>query len=190
MALFAIVALKALGAAKSRLAPALDAAERIALVEEMATHVLRVVRSRVDAVLLVGPAMLRTFPDLPRLDPGGVDLNEDLARAAERIDRQPGDILLVLPADLPHLAADDVDALAAVGAAGIGIAPDRAGTGTNGLAFAGGSGFRFAFGSGSRRAHEAEARHLGLPAILVDRPGLAFDVDVPEDLGRIERRIR
>lgn len=46
-------------------------------------------------------------------------------------------------------------------------------------------GFRFSYGPGSYRRHAAEARRLGLGFRAIHDPELSFDVDVPEDLGRL-----
>jgi len=45
--------------------------------------------------------------------------------------------------------------------------------------------FRFAYGPGSFRHHAAEARRLGLGLRVVRRSDLAFDVDIPADLDRL-----
>ncbi|MGH2457081.1 MAG: 2-phospho-L-lactate guanylyltransferase, partial [Candidatus Limnocylindria bacterium] len=93
--------------------------------------------------------------------------------------------LAVLHGDLPNLAVDDVRALVdAIPAAGVAIAPDRAESGTNGLALRPPDAIGFRFGPGSFAAHRAEARRAGLSLAVVRRPGLAFDLDTPDDLAR------
>jgi 2-phospho-L-lactate guanylyltransferase (CobY/MobA/RfbA family) len=42
----------------------------------------------------------------------------------------------------------------------------------------------FRFGSGSFVAHQGAARAAGIEPVVVDRPGLAFDLDTPADLAR------
>jgi 2-phospho-L-lactate guanylyltransferase len=66
----------------------------------------------------------------------------------------------------------------------VGVAPDRLGTGTNGLALSPPGVIGFRFGAGSFAAHRAEAAAAGLEPVIVTRPGLAFDLDTPEDLAR------
>ncbi len=68
--------------------------------------------------------------------------------------------------------------------ASVAIAPDRLGTGTNGLALAPPGVIGFRFGTGSFAAHRAEAQAAGVEPAIVARPGLAFDLDTPEDLAR------
>jgi 2-phospho-L-lactate guanylyltransferase len=42
----------------------------------------------------------------------------------------------------------------------------------------------FRFGPGSFAAHLAEAEQAEVPIVAVNRAGLAFDLDTPEDLAR------
>ena len=93
-------------------------------------------------------------------------------------------LLAVLHGDLPTLSSDDIRALLAAvpRPAGVAIAPDRAGTGTNGLAMRPASAIPFRFGVGSFAAHAAATAEAGVSVAVVRRPGLAFDLDTPDDL--------
>jgi 2-phospho-L-lactate guanylyltransferase len=116
----------------------------------------------------------------------GMGLNPglDQARAAALADGV--ELLGVLHGDLPNLSSDDVRALLA--AAGetraVAIAPDRGGTGTNGLALQPPEIIGFRFGAGSLAAHREEALAAGIEPAMVQRAGLAFDLDTPQDLAR------
>ena len=70
------------------------------------------------------------------------------------------------------------------GPKGVAIAPDRAGTGTNGLALRPPDAIAFRFRGSSFAAHRAAAEAAEVPMVEVHRPGLAFDLDTPEDLAR------
>ena len=95
--------------------------------------------------------------------------------------------VLILPADLPTIAAADIDGLThAGGIGGFAIAPDTAGSGTNALCLASAQPFRFQFGLGSRHLHLQEAERMGLSPQVVHLPGLQFDVDSPADLSRLD----
>ena len=61
------------------------------------------------------------------------------------------------------------------------IAPDRHRTGTNGLLLFPPEEHDFAFGPGSFQQHLRLARNRGRYIAIVDRPGLAYDLDTPED---------
>jgi 2-phospho-L-lactate guanylyltransferase len=114
----------------------------------------------------------------------GLNRGLDEARAAAMAEGI--ETLVTLHGDLPNLrAAEIADLIAGVAdAAGVAIAPDRGGTGTNGLALRPPDVIAFRFGIGSFRAHRREAARAGVPFVVIDRPGLAFDLDTPDDLAR------
>ena len=185
-----IVPHRGLTAAKTRLAPVLDAGERESLARTLLGRVLQVAREACGDVVVISPSeALRPIVEGAgaRLAvQRGMGLNAGLEQArAEALDEGIG-TLAVLHGDLPNLAADDIralfDAVPPVG--GVAIGPDRAGTGTNGLAQAPADAIPFAFGPDSFAAHRAAAQSAGVPFVAVNRPGLAFDLDTPADLAR------
>jgi 2-phospho-L-lactate/phosphoenolpyruvate guanylyltransferase len=187
-----IVPHRGLEAAKTRLAPMLDPDEREELAAELLIHVLREARATTDDVVVISPA--RALAELVESTGAtlvvqrGMGLNEGLDQA--RSDALFDDIgeLAVLHGDLPNLQASDIQALIAGlpadGGPGVTIAPDRAGTGTNGLALRPPGVINFRFGVGSFAAHLAEVERADVHLTVVDRNGLAFDLDTPEDLAR------
>jgi 2-phospho-L-lactate guanylyltransferase len=185
-----IVPHRGLLAAKTRLAPVLDPEERIALARDLLSGVLRVARQAVDDVVVISPASaLAAIASAAgaRLEvQRGLGLNKGLDQARADAVRDGVDLLLVLHGDLPNLSPDDIHALIAAmgGARAVAIAPDRNGTGTNGLALRPPEVIGFRFGGGSFSAHVAGAEAAGLVPAIVQRPGLAFDLDTPEDLAR------
>jgi 2-phospho-L-lactate/phosphoenolpyruvate guanylyltransferase len=182
-----IVPHRGLAASKSRLAGVLSDAERMDLARRLLSRVLSVVRQATPDVVVITPD--------PSLEPivvasgaaiavqRGLGLNAGLDQARTGAVDDGVQALVVLHGDLPLLTADDVLALAeAVSTRGVGIAPDRAGTGTNGLAQRPPGGIPFRFGRGSFARHGAEVAAAGLPLVVLRRPGLAFDLDTPQDL--------
>jgi len=186
-----IVPHRGLEAAKTRLAPSLSADEREALARQLLERVLSAAREACDDVVVITPSAALA----PVVEPSGarlvvqrgMGLNEGLEQA--RFDALVDDLvtLVILHGDLPNLHGADVqalvDALPASGPA-VAIAPDRAGTGTNGLVLRPPGVISFRFGAGSFAAHLAEAARAGVPVVAVNRAGLAFDLDTPEDLAR------
>ncbi|HYE50080.1 MAG TPA: 2-phospho-L-lactate guanylyltransferase [Azospirillaceae bacterium] len=173
----AIVPLKLGGPRKSRLSARLSPGERERLADALFARVLAVLAGHPDVgeVVVLAPAdpgtpQARWHPD------GGGGLNAELEALRRSL---AGHNLLVVHADLPFLGPDDVSALLKAAADGIAVAGDRAETGTNALAVRAGRPLPFAFGPGSLAAHLAAA---GPAARLVARPGLAFDIDTPDDL--------
>ncbi len=187
-----IVPHRGLEAAKTRLAPSLDPAERIMLASQLLQRVLRVAREVTDDVVVISPSRpLGEIVDAAgaRLAvQRGMGLNEGLVQARAEAMDQGIYTLVVLHGDLPNLRAQDIvtliESLPADGSPGVAIAPDRAGTGTNALALQPPNVIGFRFGTGSFARHAAEVDRAGVPCVAVNRGGLAFDLDTPEDLKR------
>ena len=186
MTCWVVIPVKPSHQAKSRLSEFLDESQRAALAEAMLRHVLKAAQGagQVAQVALLGPSRLGAPDDVPLLaDPGG-GLNPALHSALAHVAAQGASRMIVLFADLPRLTSQDVGRLAAAAQDAVAIAPDRHGTGTNALSLPipAAGGFTLAFGPDSFAAHRAEAGRLGLRIETVHSPGLARDVDVPEDL--------
>jgi 2-phospho-L-lactate/phosphoenolpyruvate guanylyltransferase len=184
MTLAVIIPVKGFVAGKSRLSTILSDAERAAVNRAFLDHTfdvlaqfpragMRIVVSADDEVLAVARA--RGAVAAPERSPG---LNAALGDAVARADAQQATDILVLSIDLPRLASDDLEALVA---GGIAIAPDQSGRGTNAIFLPVGVRIAFAYGESSFAAHVASARSLGHEVRVVRRPGLAFDVDTPDD---------
>lgn len=185
-----IVPHRGLAAAKTRLAPVLDAADREALAGRLLARVLSVVRRAcADVVVITPDESVRSIAEeagARMTVQRGMGLNEGLEQARAEAEREGIDLLGVLHGDLPNLVPDDVAALleSVPSGGGVAIAPDRAGTGTNGLAQSPVDAVPFRFGAGSFALHRDAAISVGLRLAIVERPGLAFDLDTPADLAR------
>lgn len=152
----------------------------------MLGHVLDVARAvpAIDTVLVVSPERDSIPSDIPVLRDPGLDLNAAFEAGRRVALAADASGLLVLPADLPLLTVADLELLLDQGRdAGVAIAPDRSGAGTNGLylSLEHGDSLQFAFGPGSRERHELAARACGLHAQIVASHGLQADVDTPAD---------
>ncbi|HEX6129366.1 MAG TPA: 2-phospho-L-lactate guanylyltransferase [Candidatus Limnocylindria bacterium] len=185
-----IVPHRGLEAAKTRLAPILDPAEREALARTLLARVLAVVREACEDVVVITPSeALRPIVEESgaRLAvQRGMGLNAGLEQARAEAVADGVELLGVLHGDLPNLSPDDVRALldAVPAGGGVAVAPDRAGTGTNGLAQSPADAIVFRFGTDSLARHREAAAEAGLALQVVERPGLAFDLDTPADLAR------
>lgn len=186
-----IVPHRGLEAAKTRLAPSLSPEEREALARQLLERVLVAARETCEDVVVITPSRELTSVVEPSgarvVVQRGMGLNEGLEQARFDALVDGLDTLVVIHGDLPNLHAADVqallDALPASGP-GVAIAPDRAGTGTNGLVLSPPGAMNFRFGVGSFAAHLAEADRARVTVVAVNRAGLAFDLDTPEDLAR------
>ena len=189
MATRIIVPHRGLERAKTRLAGVLDPSERAALAERLLRHVLDAAVATGHEVVVISPdsglGTLAAAAGAQLAVQHGMGLNAGLAEARDESLRDGMDVLAVLHGDLPDLAPDDITALLiAVSGPGpaVAIAPDAAARGTNGLALRPPDAIGFHFGRDSLAAHRAAAELSGARLTVVDRPGLAFDVDTPQDL--------
>ena len=185
---FALVPVRALAEGKRRLAPLLTADERAALARAMLEDVLdglarapavegiAVVTSDMDAGLIARDYGALVLPDAPE---GGLNASLESAAAWVRASA-PGRTLLVMPADVPGATPDDIAHLIE-NESDVTIARARDG-GTNGLSLRPDVSIPFAFGPLSCARHADAARAAGFSVALVDRPGLALDLDRPEDV--------
>jgi 2-phospho-L-lactate/phosphoenolpyruvate guanylyltransferase len=187
-----IVPHRGLEAAKTRLATSLAPEERMLLASQLLQRVIGVARQVCGDVVVISPS--RGLAEI--VEPTGarlvvqrgMGLNEGLEQA--RFDALVDDVetLVVLHGDLPNLRPADVETLLGALPTGnepaVAIAPDRAGTGTNGLVLRPPGVIRFRFGTGSFAAHLEEVSRAGVPLVAVNKAGLAFDLDTPADLAR------
>lgn len=189
----ALLPLKDLVQAKSRLAGVLTPAERRALAQAMAEDVLRVLAGHagIERTVLISDdpsaAMLAQAYGAQCWSEralGVQGLNAVLDSATTKLGEAGQADLLVLHADLPLLSAADLDA-ALTGQAladAVAIGPDRHGQGTNLLAFCSTRAPGFYFGRDSLRRHTWAVQEAGLKVALIERLGVGLDIDEPADL--------
>lgn len=109
--------------------------------------------------------------------------NEAIAQACAHLRARGASTAAIVAADLPLLEATDVELLTRCARSGaIGLAPDRAGAGTNAIALPLGVPFQFHFGSESLREHHRQARRQIGTCRFVRQEGLASDLDTASDL--------
>jgi 2-phospho-L-lactate/phosphoenolpyruvate guanylyltransferase len=189
---YAVVPVKDLRGTKSRLAPVLDPGARAGLTLYMMGRVVGAIREAgIEDVCVVSPdrmvleeAKRRGATPLIQESRG---LNPALEEGRRRAMGLGASKLLVLPADLPLLDADDVLAVLreAGGEPSVVVAPDGARSGTNALLIQPPDVLPFAFGTGSFEAHVGAARRRGLDVRVCERSHLAFDLDTAGDLAHL-----
>lgn len=187
----AIVPVRALEGAKSRLGEALGVSERRDLVTRLLGRTLAalagvagvertIVVSGDEAVLALAR---RAGTSVVPLRQRGTGLNPGLEEARAVALELGAASLLVLPADLADPATAALAGLLAArpGGPSVVLAPDRHGEGTNALLLTPPGAIGFSFGPGSRAAHRAAAAAAGIAYLEREGP-LALDLDTPEDL--------
>lgn len=188
MSCAAVIAVKRTVAAKSRLTAVLSEAARARLVETMLRHVLSATEAstHVHEILVVSSQHRRTAtPSITVID-DACDLNAAFGAGARIAAARGHRTALLLPADLPFVTAQDLDALIeAADVVGVALASDRIGVGTNALCLPLKLPICLAFGSESRVRHVTALEDAGFSPTLIDRPGFALDIDVVKDLDRL-----
>lgn len=190
MTIWAIVPVKPFLVSKSRLSGVLTPQERAGLSREFLGHALDVL-ARAPAVsqtLVVSrdPAALALAHSRQArtvTEAGAPDLNAALRRATQVAAASRADGVLILPTDLPFLTPEDIGQLIAPSEAGpfVAIAPDRRDEGTNALYVAPPGLLSYAFGAHSFARHLELAQAAGARVRVCRLPGVALDVDGPED---------
>ena len=186
-AVAAVVPMKPLAESKTRLASALPPARRAALSLAMLRSVLRALnRSRMARIVVVGGdwrvrSESRKMGAAWRPDKFG-DLNAALAGAFRAL-RAANLPAAYIPADLPLLSGEDVDALLEASRDGdaLTLCPALDG-GTNAIVVPPSAAFEPLLGIGSFRRHMRRARRLGLETRVARIPGFERDLDTVEDL--------
>jgi 2-phospho-L-lactate guanylyltransferase len=188
-----VVPVKDLQGTKSRLAPILDPGARAGLTLYMMGRVVAaVMEAGIDDVCVVSPdaivldeAQRRGATPLLQESRG---LNPALEEGRRRALDLGASTLLIFPADMPLLDAEDVRAvLEAADGPTVVIAPDGAHSGTNTLLVRPPDALPFAFGPESFAAHLGAARKRGLDVRVCERPHLAFDLDTAGDLTHLRK---
>jgi 2-phospho-L-lactate guanylyltransferase len=181
---------KPLARAKSRLARALKAPTRAALVRSIFSRTLDVIAQveRIDGVIVVSRDL--TILELARqrsaitLMESESGLNPAITQAAQWAAQRRARSVIVIPVDLPLITSTDLAEMIdrAQEERCIVIAPDRHAVGTNVLLVRPPDVLHFAYGASSFSAHRAQAMERGLLVHEYRSPTSAFDIDVPDDL--------
>lgn len=188
-----LIPVKNLANAKQRLSAVLSPEERVELARAMCEDVLSTVahwRARRQTAVVTS-------------DPFAIGLAERFGFEVIRDDENPGETgaiematnicrdrgarsTLVIPADIPLIEVDELEKIQkAAPPAGSVLVPDAAGRGTNAAFRAPADLFPLRFGNDSFLPHRESAEATGLPLIVLQLPGIALDLDRPEDLHKL-----
>jgi 2-phospho-L-lactate guanylyltransferase len=177
--------------AKTRLAELLSLDERQRLVWAMFEDVSHAVREarKPDCVVMV-TSYARAVERARELE--WEALIEDSQHSesasvdwASRVLAERGvDTVMRLPADLPLVRAEDIDALLSIrlDTPGSVLVPSREGTGTNAIIRTPPALFPSRFGPNSLELHRQEAAKVGVECTIVENGRIALDIDEPADV--------
>lgn len=200
MSVWVIIPVKPLRLAKSRLSKVLTPEERQHFAETMLRHVLGVVQQVPDVAgtLVISRdtralALAREYNAKTIQESGSPELNNALMRATSIVASWHADAVLILPADLPLIAAADVQAILALGDKPhptIVLTTDRNRDGTNALFVRPPGAIKYAYGEGSFHRHAVRARDAGVDVQVYQSDRLLQDIDLPEDIDNYHRMIQ
>jgi 2-phospho-L-lactate guanylyltransferase len=188
-----LIPVKNLSAAKQRLAAVLNQPARTELAQAMLHDVVASIapwaRRPACALVTSDPFALElarrydfeVIPDATNPgETGAIEMATQICVA------RGSDSTLVIPADIPLIQASELEQiLADAPAEGSVLAPAADGRGTNAAFRRPANLFPLRFGNDSFKPHLAAAQATGKPCIVLQLPGIAVDVDNPEDLERV-----
>ena len=195
-----LIPAKSFAASKTRLSPVLSPTQRIELSRTLLLRTIGLA-GQLGPVLVVSPcravrrlARQAGAQTLAEQQPG---LNAAIRHGIGWAQANGAAEVLILPLDLPRLTLADLAALLALGRQtgpglgqtrpGLVIAPCQRGQGTNALFLTPPTLIAPHFGPDSFAAHVAAAYAIGFTPHIYRSPGLAFDLDLPQDWAQIEK---
>ena len=199
MALWAIVPVKPLRRGKSRLAKVISAEERAELNQYLLEHTIQVLSTidEIEHILVISRdtealALARDLGARTVQEYGSPGLNTALARAVAIATSYGSCGILIIPADLPRLDADDLKRILVHRKQPpvVVIAPDRKKEGTNALLVCPPDLIEFRYGPGSFEKHCQAAKEADIRLEICDLASLELDLDEPEDLALLEPEFR
>jgi 2-phospho-L-lactate guanylyltransferase len=198
MTLWAIVPVKPLRIGKSRLSGVLSQDERTDLNRRLLDHTLDTLTAipEIEQVLVISrdPAVLalaREHGARTVQENGAPKLNVALTRATIVVKNYNIRGVLVIPADLPLLTPQDVQAMLekASDPPVVVVVPDRHRQGTNALLVCPVGLIQYDFGQDSFKRHCQRAMQAGARLEIIDLPSMALDMDLPEDLDKVSETL-
>jgi 2-phospho-L-lactate guanylyltransferase len=197
MDLWAVVPVKERDRAKERLAPLLRPEMRRALALVMLEDVLTALAS---AAGLAGLLVVTVDPSAGRLarrydarlvEDGARDGHTGAVTAAMRMLAAEGRAgMLTLPGDIPLVTADEIDRVVAAhrSAPAFTIVPSHDEGGSNAILCSPPDAVKLRFGVDSYFPHLRGAEAQGITPTVLHLPGIALDIDNPEDLAAFARQ--
>jgi 2-phospho-L-lactate guanylyltransferase len=191
MTIWAIVPVKPLRRGKSRLSGVLSLEARTALNHYLLSKTLETLASvaEIEYSLVVSrdPEALtiaREFRARTVQEQGTPQLNIALTRATIVALSHSVQSVLIVPADLPLLTAEDIRAVVKKGVEPpvVVITPDRHYQGTNALLISPPGLIKYEYGPDSFSKHCEQAKKAGARLEICERGAVALDIDFPEDL--------
>jgi len=191
-----LIPFKSLATAKQRLAEALDARQRSQLAEAMLRDVMSAaagVQERIDVALVTGDAraqaIARELGFLVIEDTRNESETAAIEMATEWCERRAYDATIVVPADIPLIAAEELHrVLDAAPLEGAVFVPAYDRRGSNCILRRPASIIPLRFGNDSFLPHCEAMKKTGKKLIILEMPGIGLDIDNPHELDLLVNR--
>jgi 2-phospho-L-lactate guanylyltransferase len=176
--------------AKQRLSAILDQPARTQLAQAMLHDILEALaawKSRPEVALVTSDPFASSLGAKLGFeiidDPDNVSETAAIEMATEECIKRGADNTLVIPGDIPLIEAWELERLLdAAPEQGSVLVPAADGRGSNAVFRRPAALFPLRFGNDSFKPHLAAAKATGLPCVVLESPGIAVDVDSPDDL--------
>src|SRR5438128_3406331 len=174
--------------AKQRLCSRLEPRARAGLARAMCLDVLKTLaRTRVPNRVVVFTAVDEV---IQMVRPFGFDvvLEKSVDGHSAAVNHMVSELfsnsvrIVSIASDLPRLVPSEIDFALDAASEPVTLIPSRDWTGTNGVVFLSPARIQMEYGEGSFRRHLSKAAAAGHRADVMNLPGVAFDIDTPEDL--------
>jgi len=189
VSVFAIIPVKKLDEAKSRLSSLLPDSERREFCLKMLEDVLATVKTtrctRRTVVVSPDPMVLQTaerFDAFPLME-SQLGLNQAVSEAINWCVQNGAESTLILPADIPSVTPRDLNRIFSLGKdVAMVISPSRSEDGTNALLLTPPNALPTFYGKQSFPRYIKEASKRAISFRTIKLPGIALDIDTIEDL--------
>ncbi len=174
--------------AKQRLASALDADTRVNLARAMLSDVLEALSHATVPDCVVIFTASPAAAELARSFGFDVIVESSVNGHSAAVNLMVSELssnasqILSIAGDLPKLRPEEIDFVMNTAAEPITVFPSHDGTGTNGILFIPPARIAMEYGENSFRRHMSKASAAGHRAEVMRVPGIAFDIDTPDDL--------
>jgi 2-phospho-L-lactate guanylyltransferase len=191
-----LIPFKSLATAKQRLAEALDANQRSQLAEAMLRDVMTAaagVKGRIDIALVTGDsraqAIAKELGFLVIEDTRNESETAAIQMATQWCEQRGYDTTIVVPADIPLIAADELHrVLDAAPADGAVFVPAYDRRGSNCILRCPASIIPLRFGNDSFLPHCEAMKKTGKELIILEMAGIGLDIDNPHELELLVQR--
>ncbi len=193
--MYVIIPAKPFNQSKTRLAQTLTLNQRINLSRYLFIRTVRLAQQVGQVVVVSRDKQVRDMAkqtDAWALVESGINLNAAIQQATDWVIARGGQLILILPIDLPLLTVNNLREMVALAQQPqtVVIAPCHRIRGTNALLVRPPNLMQFSFGRDSFSKHKKAAQHCGVEPLVYQSSTIALDLDYPTDLQQVLAKLQ